>query len=51
MARNKVQFRKGLVRRASRQPTAPRKNAGQVVIASRWPNGFECRFAVGELQQ
>src|SRR3978361_1936074 len=42
MARNKVQFQKGLSEAAFEALYGSEENCRAVVIASRWPNGFEC---------
>ena len=42
MARNRVQFQKGLSEAAFEALYGSEENCRAVVIASRWPNGFEC---------
>jgi transposase-like protein len=42
MARNKVQFQKGLSEAAFEALYGSEENCRAVVIASRWPNGFDC---------
>jgi hypothetical protein len=42
MARNKVQFQKGLSEAAFDALYGTEEKCRVVVIASRWPNGFEC---------
>src|ERR1700677_3232220 len=42
MARNKVQFQKGLSEAAFETLYGSEQKCRAVVIASRWPNGFEC---------
>ena len=42
MARNAVQFQKGLSEPAFEQQYGTEEQCRAVVIASRWPNGFEC---------
>ena len=42
MARNKVQFQKGLSEAAFESAYGTEAKCRAVVIASRWPNGFEC---------
>ena len=42
MARNVVQFQKGLSEPAFEQQYGTEEQCRAVVIASRWPNGFEC---------
>jgi len=42
MARSKVQFQKGLSEAAFEALYGSEENCRAVVIASRWPNGFEC---------
>src|ERR1700722_13317382 len=47
MARNKVQFQKGLREAAFETLYGTEAKARAVVIASRWPNGFECPVCGG----
>ena len=42
MARNAVQFQKGLSESAFEQLYGTEEQCRAIVIASRWPNGFEC---------
>ena len=42
MARNVVQFQKGLSEPGFEQQSGTEEQCRAVVIASRWPNGFEC---------
>jgi len=42
MARNKVQFQKGLSEPAFELQYGTEEQCRAVVVASRWPNGFEC---------
>jgi len=42
MARNVVQFQKGLSEPAFEQQYGSEEQCRAVVVASRWPNGFEC---------
>jgi hypothetical protein len=42
MARNKVQFQKGLSETAFERQYGTEEQCRQVVIASRWPKGFSC---------
>lgn len=42
MARNKVQFQKGLSEAGFEAIYGTEEKCRAVVIASRWPNGFEC---------
>jgi hypothetical protein len=42
MARNKVQFQKGLSEAAFDVLYGTEEKCRAAVIASRWPNGFEC---------
>jgi transposase-like protein/ribosomal protein L37AE/L43A len=42
MARNKVQFQKGLSEAAFEATYGTEEKCRAVVVASRWPNGFEC---------
>ena len=47
MARNAVQFQKGLSEPAFEQQYGTEEQCRAVVIASRWPNGFECPVCGG----
>src|SRR5271169_5331585 len=47
MARNKVQFQKGLSEAAFETLYGTEAKCRAVVIASRWPNGFECPLCGG----
>jgi ribosomal protein L37AE/L43A len=47
MARNKVQFQKGLSEAAFETLYGTEAKCRAVVIASRWPNGFECPVCGG----
>ena len=47
MARNVVQFQKGLSEAAFEQQYGTEEQCRAVVIASRWPNGFECPVCGG----
>jgi ribosomal protein L37AE/L43A len=47
MARNKVQFQKGLSEAAFETLYGTEAKCRAVVIASRWPNGFECPICGG----
>ena len=47
MARNVVQFQKGLSEPAFEQQYGTEEQCRAVVIASRWPNGFECPVCGG----
>jgi transposase-like protein len=47
MARNKVQFQKGLSEAAFEALYGSEEKCRAVVIASRWPNGFECPVCGG----
>ena len=42
MARNRVQFQKGLSEAAFEELYGTEDKCRAVVMASRWPNGFEC---------
>ena len=42
MARNVVQFQKGLSEPAFEQQYGSEEQCRAIVIASRWPRGFEC---------
>src|SRR3954453_4590550 len=42
MARNTVQFQKGLNEAAFEDSSGTEEKCRAAVIASRWPNGFEC---------
>ena len=42
MARNVVQFQKGLSEPAFEQQYGSEEQCREIVVASRWPNGFEC---------
>src|SRR4051794_13191054 len=42
MARNRVQFQKGLSEAAFEERYGTEDKCRAVVMASRWPNGFEC---------
>src|SRR6202020_2729167 len=42
MARNVVQFQKGLSEPAFEQQYGSEEQCRAIVIASRWPHGFEC---------
>src|SRR4051812_30422259 len=42
MARNKVQFQKGLTEAEFEELDGTEEKCRAVVMASRWPNGFEC---------
>ena len=42
MARNAVQFQKGLSEPAFERQYGTEEQCRAVVVASRWPNGFEC---------
>ena len=45
MARNAVQFQKGLSEPAFEQQYGTEEQCRAVVIASRWPDGFDVRYA------
>jgi len=47
MARNGVQFQKGLSEPAFEQQYGTEEQCRAVVVASRWPNGFECPICGG----
>ena len=47
MARNKIQFQKGLSERQFPPPTAPRNSAGRLWLPGRWPQGFVCPRCAG----
>ena len=47
MARNAVQFQRGLSEPAFEQQYGTEEQCRAVVIASRWPNGFECPVCGG----
>ena len=47
MARNVVQFQKGLSEPAFEQQYGTEEQCRAVVIASRWPHGFECPVCGG----
>ncbi len=46
MARNVVQFQKGLSEPAFEQQYGTEEQCRAIVVAARWPHGFECRHAV-----
>jgi hypothetical protein len=47
MARNKVQFQKGLSEADFEAIYGTEEKCRAAVIASRWPNGFDTRSAAG----
>ena len=47
MARNKVQFQKGLSEAEFEELYGTEEKCRAVVMASRWPNGFECPACSG----
>ena len=51
MARNRVQFQKGLSEAAFEAIYGTEEKCRSVVIASRWPNGFECPACGGRARE
>jgi ribosomal protein L37AE/L43A len=47
MARNSVQFQKGLSEAGFEERYGTEEKCRAVVMASRWPNGFECPVCGG----
>jgi Transposase zinc-ribbon domain len=50
VARNVVQFQKGLSEPAFEQQYGTEEQCRAIVIASRWPHGFECPVCGADLQ-
>ena len=49
MARNKVQFQKGLSEAEFERRYGTEEQCREAVIASRWPNGFVCPVCDGSI--